>query len=65
MARGFSLFRYNRRTSRARGLLFYRLLEQAVRTRPTPTPEFFLGAAVVLSPRNHLPETTTCRGRLS
>ena len=44
MARGFSLFRYNRRTARARGLLFYRLLEQAVRTRPTPTPEFFLGA---------------------
>ena len=37
-------FRYNRRTARARGLLFYRLLEQAVRTRPTPTPEFFLGA---------------------
>ena len=37
-------FRYNRRTSRARGLLFYRLLEQGVRTGHTPTAEFFLGA---------------------
>ncbi len=37
-------FRYNRRTSRRRGLLFYRLLEQGVRTGHTPTPEFFLGA---------------------
>jgi transposase-like protein len=27
-------FRFNRRTSRARGLLFYRLLEQAVVTNP-------------------------------
>ena len=29
-------FRFNRRTSRSRGLLFYRLLEQAVVTDPTP-----------------------------
>ena len=36
-------FRYNRRTSRARGLLFYRLLEQAVQTAHTPTRELFLG----------------------
>lgn len=28
-------FRFNRRTSRARGMLFYRLLEQAVITKPT------------------------------
>ena len=27
-------FRFNRRTCRSRGLLFYRLLEQAVATRP-------------------------------
>jgi hypothetical protein len=27
-------FRFNRRTSRSRGLLFYRLLEQAVLTQP-------------------------------
>jgi hypothetical protein len=27
-------FRFNRRTSRARGLLFYRLAQQAVRTDP-------------------------------
>lgn len=29
-------FRFNRRTSRSRGLLFYRLLEQAVKTAPVP-----------------------------
>ena len=29
-------FRYNRRTSRSRGLLFYRLIQQAVRTAPQP-----------------------------
>ena len=27
-------FRFNRRTSRSRGLLFYRLLEQAVAAKP-------------------------------
>ena len=27
-------FRFNRRTSRSRGLLFYRLLQQAVMTKP-------------------------------
>ena len=29
-------FRFNRRSSKARGLLFYRLLEQAVVTEPVP-----------------------------
>jgi len=29
-------FRYNRRTSRSRGLLFYRLIQQAVQTSPKP-----------------------------
>ena len=29
-------FRFNRRMSKARGLLFYRLLQQAVQTSPTP-----------------------------
>lgn len=29
-------FRFNRRTSRSRGLLFYRLIEQAVATAPNP-----------------------------
>ena len=33
-------FRFNRRTSRRRGLLFYRLLEQAVATDPHPRDEF-------------------------
>jgi transposase-like protein len=32
-------FRFNRRTSRARGLLFYRLLQQAVDTDPHPLNE--------------------------
>ncbi|MEJ1087670.1 IS1595 family transposase [Microbacterium sp. Mu-80] len=31
-------FRFNRRASRSRGLLFHRLLEQAVRTAPAPLP---------------------------
>ena len=30
-------FRFNRRTSGSRGLLFYRLLEQAVALAPVPT----------------------------
>ena len=29
-------FRFNRRTSRSRGKLFYRLLEQAVAVEPVP-----------------------------
>ncbi len=32
-------FRFNRRTSRSRGLLFYRLIEQATRTAPLPYRE--------------------------
>ena len=32
-------FRFNRRTSKARGLLFYRLLQQAVETDPHPLAE--------------------------
>jgi hypothetical protein len=34
-------FRFNRRSARSRGLLFYRLLEQAVQTGHTPTRELF------------------------
>ena len=29
-------FRFNRRNSKSRGLLFYRLLQQAVQTQPAP-----------------------------
>lgn len=36
-------FRFNRRTSTARGLLFYRLLQQAVNTDPHPLHELQLG----------------------
>jgi transposase-like protein len=35
-------FRFNRRTSKARGLLFYRLIEQAVRTDHVETDSLFL-----------------------
>ena len=34
-------FRFNRRTSRSRGLLFYRLLQQAVNTDPHPLHELY------------------------
>lgn len=36
-------FRFNRRTSRARGMLFYRLLQQAVDTDPHPLKELVGG----------------------
>jgi len=36
-------FRFNRRNSRSRGLLFFRLLEQAIQTGPTTTRELFQG----------------------
>ena len=36
-------FRFNRRTSRARGLLFYRLLQQAVDTDPHPLKDLIGG----------------------
>ena len=36
-------FRFNRRKSRSRGLLFYRLLEQAVQTDHTPTHALAMG----------------------
>lgn len=39
-------FRFNRRTSRSRGLLFYRLLEQAVATPPWPKKEIRGGFAL-------------------
>jgi transposase-like protein len=37
-------FRFNRRNSRARGLLFYRLLQQAVATDPHPLSELTAGS---------------------
>lgn len=36
-------FRFNRRSSRARGLLFYRLIEQAAALPHTPTAELYRG----------------------
>ena len=36
-------FRFNRRKSKARGLLFYRLMQQAVDTDPHPLKELIGG----------------------
>lgn len=43
-------FRFNRRSSRSRGLLFHRLLEQAVRTEPAPLPS-------LIAPKPDTPNT--------
>ena len=40
-------FRFNRRSSKARGLLFYRLLQQAVATDPHPLSELTAGNSAV------------------
>jgi hypothetical protein len=42
-------FRFNRRTSRARGLLFYRLLQQAAGTDPHPLSELIGGTATTVT----------------
>ena len=47
-------FRFNRRDSRARGLLFYRLLHQAVRTEPHPYAALVAGKSI----RPAMPVTT-------
>jgi len=49
-------FRFNRRDSRARGLLFYRLLHQAVHTPPHPYAEITRHSA--RPPRAPLPTST-------
>ena len=43
-------FRFNRRRSRSRGLLFYRLLQQAVNVDPVPYNRLVRGGAAV---KNH------------
>ncbi len=50
-------FRFNRRDSRARGLLFYRLLHQAVRTPPHPY-------SALISGRKHRPSARANRSRI-
>jgi hypothetical protein len=50
-------FRFNRRDSRARGLLFYRLLHQAVRTEPHPYAALIAGKPI----RPAMPITTRKR----
>ncbi len=45
-------FRFNRRSSRARGLLFYRLIEQASQMRHTPTADLYQGTGRGPRPRS-------------
>ena len=51
-------FRFNRRRSRARGLLFYRLLQQSVNTDPHPLADLIGGTAVTLRDEELDEETT-------
>jgi hypothetical protein len=51
-------FRFSRRTSRARGLLFYRLLQQSVNADPHPLADLIGGITVKL-PDEDLDEHTT------
>ncbi len=44
-------FRFNRRTSRSRGLLFYRLLQQAVALQPVMTKDLVGGRSLVIPDR--------------
>ena len=46
-------FRFNRRTSRHRGKLFYRLLEQAVAVRPVPYAAMVKGIRGRKKKRHH------------
>jgi hypothetical protein len=52
-------FRFNRRRSRARGLLFYRLLQQSVNTDPHPLADLIGGTA------ENLPDDASCATRRS
>jgi len=52
-------FRFNRRKSKSRGKLFYRLIEQAVAVEPAPYK-----AMVKCYARNERRKTATCRGYL-
>ncbi|GAA2439532.1 IS1595-like element ISSod11 family transposase [Mycolicibacterium llatzerense] len=49
-------FRFNRRRSKARGMLFYRLLQQAVNTDPHPLTDLIGGTDAPLHDIERLPE---------
>ena len=51
-------FRFNRRRSRARGLLFYRLLQQSVNTDPHPLADLIGGTAANLRDEELVEEFT-------
>jgi len=51
-------FRFNRRTSRSRGLLFYRLLQQAVAVDPVPLHQLRGDAALPAPPPGPQPESS-------
>ena len=52
-------FRFNRRRSNARGLLFHRLAQQAVAVGPAPTIKSLPPATQIPSPRGHVCEGDT------
>ena len=52
------VFRFNRRTSGSRGMLFYRLLQQAVVTDPHPLADLIGGTAVNLRDQEPAEEFT-------
>ena len=47
-------FRFNRRTSRSRGKLFYRLIQQAVQVEPSPYRDMVGGKPLAPPPPNQL-----------
>lgn len=49
-------FRFNRRRSKARGMLFYRLLQQAVNTDPHPLTDLIGGTDAPLRDIEPIPE---------
>jgi transposase-like protein len=51
-------FRFNRRTSRSRGKLFYRLLQQAVAVDPVPLHQLHGGTALPMPPAEPQPESS-------
>jgi hypothetical protein len=51
-------FRFNRRRSRHRGLLFYRLLKRAVQTEPHPLKTLIKAPRVAEQPRSQQPTST-------
>ena len=56
-------FRFNRRNSRGQGLLFYRLLQQAVATDPHPPSELINGPRTTPALKQHAVHWFAVRAR--